>query len=149
MARLKGDGLNFTERQRIKRKAQRWAAKFAALSRVEQIAVLNAIGFEGSQPAMFRTKSAYERQLGEICGCGHTWADHDNQEDDVCNGIDLFGCACDCNGFHAQSQSPLSMVVPGLKERLQRKYLSSPMPDSGATKLSPRESAEPGGLGCS
>jgi hypothetical protein len=116
---VKGDGLNFTERQRIKRKAQRWAAKFAALSPVERIAVLNAMGFEGSQPdpAMFRTKSAYERQLSEICGCGHTWADHDGEEDEVCNGLDLFGCGCDCNGF-------------------------SPMPDSGTTKLSPRESAE-------
>jgi DNA adenine methylase len=36
-------GHNFTDRQRIKRKAQRWAENYKALPAVEQIAVLAAI----------------------------------------------------------------------------------------------------------
>jgi DNA adenine methylase len=36
-------GVNFTDRQRIKRKAQRWAGKYAALSARERQAVLSAL----------------------------------------------------------------------------------------------------------
>lgn len=43
-------GKNFTDRQRIKRKAQRWAKKYRALPNVERLAVLAAImQEEGSQ----------------------------------------------------------------------------------------------------
>jgi DNA adenine methylase len=37
-------GSGFTDRQRIKRKAQRWAAKFAALPAAERQAILQALG---------------------------------------------------------------------------------------------------------
>ena len=36
-------GKNFTDRQRIKRKAQRWAMKYRALPNEERLAVLAAI----------------------------------------------------------------------------------------------------------
>jgi DNA adenine methylase len=36
-------GKNFTDRQRIKRKAERWGKNYAALPRAERVAVLAAI----------------------------------------------------------------------------------------------------------
>jgi DNA adenine methylase len=36
-------GVNFTDRQRVKRKAQRWAGKYAALPAMERQAVLSAM----------------------------------------------------------------------------------------------------------
>jgi hypothetical protein len=137
----RGPGVNFTDRQRIKRKAERWAAKFAALPPVERIAVLKAMGFDGSspEPSMFRQKTVYERLLTEVCKCGHTWADHDDQEEQVCNGIDLFGCSCECDIFRPQHPKA-TQTNPSMS--------SPPMPYSGATKPAPRESAEPGGRQC-
>ena len=45
-------GRNFTDRQRIKRKAGRWGKNYAALPRAERIAVLAAImSAEASQEA--------------------------------------------------------------------------------------------------
>lgn len=36
-------GKNFTDRQRIKRKAERWAKNYASLPKAERLAVLSAI----------------------------------------------------------------------------------------------------------
>jgi hypothetical protein len=48
-------GKNFTDRQRIKRKAQRWGQKYRALPNAERLAVLAAImEEEGSEAAKRR-----------------------------------------------------------------------------------------------
>jgi hypothetical protein len=48
-------GKNFTDRQRIKRKAQRWGQKYRALPNAERLAVLAAImEEEGSEAVQWR-----------------------------------------------------------------------------------------------
>ena len=138
----RGPGRNFTDRQRIKRKAERWAAKFAALPALERAAVLEAVLMVGefstvnrvdprqltielpepqTEPTMFHKDSATA-----ICrNCGHGEDDHDWLErDSPCFYSDHLS-VCECP-----------------------QYVPLNMPGSGITKLSPRESAEPGGPSC-
>lgn len=137
-------GRNFTDRQRIKRKAARWAAKFAALPPIERSSVMEAIN-EASRQTRVNVHDArqdqidfgYQRELladlkakhcpqsemtmPNVCTCGHLQLDHEEDWNECC-GLDSTGCFCRCQFF----------AFP-------------PMPDSGVTKLSPRDSAERGG----
>jgi hypothetical protein len=81
----RGPGVNFTDRQRIKRKAARWAAKIARLRVDERRAVIAAV---------------------------------------------------------LKADPQLSLPIVGID------YEPSLLPGSGVTKLSPRDSAEPGGQPC-
>ena len=48
-------GKNFTDRQRIKRKAERWGKNYRALSRVERLAVLAALMAAEAEPCAVRS----------------------------------------------------------------------------------------------
>jgi len=65
-------GANFTERQRIKRKAERWASKFAALNASERLAVLAAMLEAGrkvpADPYDFRPKKRKDNEAEALLG---------------------------------------------------------------------------------
>lgn len=137
-------GKNFTDRQRIKRKAARWAAKFAALPPAERVAVLSAIleagtycagvaggGIESlelfpASPIQTQDEGAQSEPTMPCANCGHDKTEHDwVSKQSFCFYSDADQC-CECVQFVARQ----------------------PMPDSGVTKRSPHESAELGGREC-
>ena len=151
-------GKNCTDRQRIKRKAERWARKFAALAPYERMAIMQAL--HRAEPQMgLPLDNGDDRCLD--CGA-RVRIDSDHKPscdyyvpliaeavyvalkdgDDVCRDC---GHGEDEHDFDGCFFSDSKMVC---ECQCFRRSLS-PMPDSGATKLSPRESAEAGGPQCS